>query len=161
MSFQHAGYTNPQGFHKKREEKGVPKNKRMGSNPLLPLVTSSRFPTELSAGSLGCHEQTSPGCIPCRQQNTAGKGSTCTKIPSKERDPTQEWELEHKGKGTDAAGDDSSSRTGSEPKGCSSWDSTVPIVPEPAQPWPGSQGCLRIPEAPPACIPAHGCYLGE
>lgn len=71
--------------------------------------------------------------------------------------PTKEWEFEHKGKGTDAARDDSSSRTGSEPKGCTSWDSTMPIVPEPAHPWPGSQGCLRMLPAPPACIPAHGC----
>lgn len=30
------------------------------------------------------------------------------------------------------------------PKAGTSWDSTIPILPEPAHPWPGSQGCLRI-----------------
>lgn len=70
---------------------------------------------------------------------------------------TQEWEHEHKEKGTDAARDASSSRTGSEPKGCTSWESTIPILPEPAHSLPQQSGMPQGATCTPAALPTHGC----
>lgn len=142
--------TNPQGFHKKREGKGVLKSKRMGPSPFLSLVTSSRFLTQLCAGSLGCHEQSSPCCIPCRQQSTAGKGSTCRKIPSKETDPFQHKNgiLNIKAKGLMLLEMLHPPGQGVSPKAAPAGTTQFPSSLSQLTPSPSSQECLRMPPAP-------------
>lgn len=143
--------TNPQGFHKKREGKVVLKSKRMGPSPLLSLVTSSRFLTQLCAGQPMLHP------LQAAEHSRKGQHLQKNSFQGDRSLPTQKWELEHKGKGTDAAGNASSSRTGSEPKGCTSWDNTIPILPEPAHSFPQQSGMPQDATCTPAALPAHGC----